>query len=123
MVMLDTEKLDEIEPVTLFSIDVQGADDLWRAIRKLSNENALVVVMSLSQKGPLARGELQELTLLSSNSLNHALYEMQQLDLIIKNKSDKRYYLTAYCKIILGALEATMNEIERNRDMLTKAGI
>jgi predicted transcriptional regulator len=92
------------------SIDM---DVLWKAIRKLSGENAIAVVRVLCEGGKTFR-EIQTATGLSVNDLNHALYDMKYLDLIITRgdkKGEKTYHLTSYCVVLLNAIERLQDSL------------
>ena len=83
-----------------------GMDSLWRAIRKLSNGNSTNVVKALHEGGKNF-GEFQLETGLMINDLNHTLYDMRQIDLIVSSrerKGERKYYLTSYCVILLDAI-------------------
>lgn len=64
----------------------------------------MLVVQLLRQEGPMSFGQLQKKTALSPNDLNHILGSLRNIDLIIQNEEDKKYYLTNYCVIVLDAL-------------------
>ena len=86
-----------------FSRGPFSLDRLWRAMRKLSKENALSVLHNLIRDPGLDFGKLQELTLLETNALNHTLIDMKNLDLIIYE--DKKYYPSIYCVAVISALD------------------
>jgi len=75
---LSPDAIDTMIPAT-GSMDI---DHLWRAIRKVSNQDPMVVVSTLA-KGDMTFRELQIATNLTVNNLNHILYDMRQLNLII----------------------------------------
>jgi predicted transcriptional regulator len=89
------------------SFDVQllqmSNDSLWRAVRKLSTENALRLVNTLLERPGCTFGELRNLTKFGTNELNHLLYEMKPLGLIIYE--GKQYYLTLFCVMLVSTLQ------------------
>lgn len=88
-------------------------DHLWRAIRKLSNRDAMAVVNALANKS-MTFGELQAATNLIVNDLNHALYDMKQMDLVItigEKKGQRKYHLTNYCITLLNAVNVLRNAL------------
>ena len=85
----------------------KGIADLSKAIRKISNENARSIVASLETQ-PMTFGELHQNTGIQTNDLNRALYDMQQLDLVIPigdKKGVRKYHLTKYGNVVKCALE------------------
>jgi DNA-binding HxlR family transcriptional regulator len=88
-------------------------DSLWRAIRKLSNRDTMIVVQVLADES-MTFSELQAAAGLNVNRLNHILYDMKQMNLIIpigEMKGQRKYYLTRYCKILLNTLVTLQREI------------
>ena len=95
-----------------------GMDSLWKAIRKLSSENSMEVVRALCGGGKTF-GELQLETGLIINDLNHVLYDMKQMGLIIalgERKGERKYHLTSYCVILLDVIERLQNTLQRYDD-------
>jgi hypothetical protein len=81
-----------------------NSTELWKSIRKMSNSNVKCVLKVLRVRNSLVFKDLMKETGLSSNDLNHALYDLKQLNLVIQ-LDDKRYYLTKYCIALLSALK------------------
>ena len=82
-------------------------DILWRTIRKLSNENVMTVIKALCNGGKTF-AEIQMSTGLIVNDLNHALYDMKQINLVImegEKKGERKYHLTGYCIVLLKAID------------------
>jgi len=96
------------------TIDLEA---LWKAIRKLSAKNTMVVINSLCNKGKTFR-DIQKDTGLLVNDLNHALYDLKQLNLVIvkgDRKGERFYHLTEYCVILLnaiGSLQGTLKQTD-----------
>lgn len=78
--------------------------ELWKAIRKMSNKNVKCVVKTLRKEKSLVFKDLIAITGLNPNDLNHALYDLKQLNLVIQ-LDDKKYYLTKYCVALLSSLK------------------
>lgn len=71
---------------------VETSFDLWSALRKFSNKNAMLVAKALYEKGPLKLSELRAETALDTNSLNRVLQDMKNANLVILE--DQYYYPT-----------------------------
>lgn len=98
-------------------------DSLWKAFRKLSSENSMVVVRALYGGGKTF-GELQADTGLIVNDLNHILYDMKQMGLVTpqgERKGERTYHLTSYCVILLDTIVDLKKELQRvdGKDMFS----
>lgn len=97
----------------VLSINTDAMDALWRAIRKLSDDGAMLVVQTLDEKKALTSSELHKETSLSGPDLNHILFDLKKLNVIIQNQDDKKYHLTNYGKIILEVLWDILGKLSR----------
>jgi DNA-binding HxlR family transcriptional regulator len=84
-------------------------DSVCKSFKKVSNSKAAAVVRALrdDNKGKTFR-ELQTETKLIVNDLNHAIYDMKQLNLIVtegEKKGEVKYRLTSYCVALLDAID------------------
>jgi len=89
-------------------------DSLWKAIRKLSSENSMTVLRELCKGGKTFR-ELQTETGLIVNDLNHILYDMKQMGLIIprgEKKGERTYHITSYCAILLNSIKLLQDKLQ-----------
>ena len=89
-------------------------DSLWKAIRKLSSENSMTVLTALCKGGKTFR-ELQTETGLIVNDLNHILYDMKQMGLIItrgEKKGERTYHITSYCSILLNSIQRLQDNLQ-----------
>jgi hypothetical protein len=91
------------ERLSNLPIDALIKLDMGDAIRKLTNENNLIVANILYSKSSLTFGELRDESDLPTNKLNHTLAEMKKSHLVIQ--INKQYYLTRYCNILLDSLK------------------
>jgi DNA-binding HxlR family transcriptional regulator len=126
VIMLNDTLLGTIAPY--ISIQSTGRkdinmDSIWKAFRKLSNRNTVVVVKALLNDGKTFR-ELQTETGLIVNDLNHVLYDLKAMNLVVAEGSKKRevkYYLTSYCVILLDAIDGLQMLLESidDKDMFS----
>jgi DNA-binding HxlR family transcriptional regulator len=91
-------------------IEIQHGDELWRAIRKLTNEKTMLIVKTLAEDS-YNFSELRNKTGLDTNTINHALIDLRTLGLIIQSKDDKKYSLTKYCLAILSGLRFIIDQM------------
>jgi predicted transcriptional regulator len=99
------------KPILSFNADAMDA--LWRVIRKLSDDGAMLVVHTLNDKKALTSAELHKETNLSGPALNHILFDLKKLNVIIQNRDDKKYHLTNYGEIILQVLWNILGKLSR----------
>lgn len=99
------------KPIVSFNTD--ATDALWRVIRKLSDDNTMQVVYALDEKKALTSGELHKETNLSGSDLNHILFDLKNLNVIIQNREDKKYHLTSYGEVILRVLWDLLGTLSR----------
>lgn len=118
MKALDSPGDNNLSPPTL------SDDEIWRAIRRISKDDANLVICALL-KTSLNFMELRGETGLDDNELNHALYDMMRLDLILRvgnKKGQRRYSLSEYCFACVQAIvliKRTLNS-EDNYEAATK---
>lgn len=94
-------------------MDTDSKDALWRVIRKLSDDSAMLVVLALDRNGEMTSQELRDETKLPGSNLNHALVDLKAMKVIMQNRENKKYQLTSYGKIILGALSSLLEKATR----------
>jgi predicted transcriptional regulator len=94
-------------------IDTDSKDELWRVIRKLSDDSAMLVVLALDKNREMTSRELRDETKLPGSNLNHALTDLKSMKVIWQDKESKKYQLTKYGEIILGALDELLLNISR----------
>lgn len=82
--------------------------DLGESLKRLSKKDVILVAKELYSAGPLSFKEICKKTGLSSSVLNHILREMKSSGLVVQ--LERMYYLTQYAAILLGALNAMMEE-------------
>jgi DNA-binding HxlR family transcriptional regulator len=96
-----------------------GTEEIWKAVRKVANSDARKVTRALYLRG-LNFGELKAETGLSDNDLNHALYEMKKLGLIVVDgdkKGKAKYHLTQYYVALLESLRVLKDRLGKLDDL------
>lgn len=90
-------------------MDTDSRDALWRVIRKLSDDSAMLVVL-LVEENEMTSRELHEETKLPMSYINHALNDLKSLKVIKQDKESKKHQLTDYGKAILKALKSLIEK-------------
>jgi len=94
-------------------MDTDSKDALWRVIRKLSDDSAMLVVLALDENGKMTSRELHDDTKLPVSNINHALTDLKAMKVIEQDRESKKYKLTKYGKVILGALDNLLTKISQ----------
>ncbi len=94
-------------------MDTDSRDALWRVIRKLSDDSAMLVVLALEENETMTSRELHEETKLPLSNINHALTDLKNLKVIKQDKESKKHELTKYGKVILKALDSLIIQVSR----------
>jgi len=100
-----------------------GTEEIWKAVRKVSNPNVRNVTRVLYLQG-MTFGELRIKTGLSDNDLNHVLYDMKKLGLIVvvgDKKGKAKYHLTQYYVALLDALRVLKDRLGKLEDLQSAA--
>ncbi|MGD9817247.1 MAG: hypothetical protein AB7V04_00960 [Desulfomonilaceae bacterium] len=93
--------------------NTDDTDELWRVIRKLSDDSAMLVVLALEENETMTSRELHEETKLPLSNINHALTDLKNLKVIKQDKESKKHELTKYGKVILKALDSLIIQVSR----------
>jgi len=72
--------------------------DLWVGIKRFSNMDNALVAEALYDHGAQTLAQLREKTGLSTNRVNHALFDMRNAEII--TKTGKTYCITVYGALI-----------------------
>lgn len=83
--------------------------DMWKALRKFSSKNVLLVTTVLYESCSSTFKELRENTHLTTGQLNSTLIEMRNADLVVLQ--DGVYYLTRYGATLISALRRMKHEM------------
>lgn len=92
-------------------MDTDNKDALWRVIRKLSDDSAMLVVLALDENEEMTSRELHDETKLTGSDINHALTDLKTMKVIMQNKENKKYQLTQYGEIILEVLDDLLDKV------------
>lgn len=104
---------EQIGYSTELLMDTDSRDALWRVIRKLSDDSAMLVVLALEENETMTSRELHEETKLPMSNINHALNDLKMLKVITQNKESKKHQLTDYGKVILKALDSLIIKVSQ----------
>jgi DNA-binding HxlR family transcriptional regulator len=95
-------------------IKVTKSCELFVALRKFANPNNALVAEVLCKSGALEFGEIRVKTKLHTQTLNHCLSDLRNVEVV--KKVGTRYCITVFGALLVDSIEDIKNEIFKVRE-------